>query len=508
MTHIIVGTAGHIDHGKTALVRGLTGIETDRLEEEKARGISIDLGFAHLDFPEKLRVGFVDVPGHERFVKNMLAGATGIDIVLFIVAADESVKPQTREHFEICRLLNIRHGIVVLTKADRADRERLDAARLEVEELTAGSFLDRAPVHEVSSVTGVGVEELKREIERMSQSVAQRNASGAFRLPVDRVFSMRGFGTVVTGTVVSGQIGLNDEVEIYPIGQRSRVRRIETHGQIAETAAAGQRAALNLVGVETTDLRRGMTIGLPGTLTATSMIGARLEMLSGAPALKSRTQIHFHAGTAEIEGEVRPLEEGSKPLAKIVLADPAVLLAGDRFILRRFSPVETIGGGIVVDPQPSARRREDLRKNLLALEAGHSLPDKAPKISKPVPVAEKPYAVSADLEVEVEHLFETSGLTVPALSELFLRSNGGAVRAAVYNLLNKKKLVRISPDFVVHSAAVERLREVLSARRGATFSIPEFKDWTGVSRKYAIPLLEYLDRMGYTRRDGDRRIAL
>ena len=351
MKNIIVGTAGHIDHGKTALVKALTGIDADRLEEEKRRGITIDIGFAHLQLASGVRLGFVDVPGHERFVKNMLAGVGGIDMVLFVVAADESIKPQTREHFDICRLLGIPKGIIALTKADLVDADILELARLEVEEFTAGSFLEGAPVVAVSSATGAGIPELRAALERAAASVPEKDAGGHFRLPIDRVFSVKGFGTVATGTLLSGTLGKESEVEAYPLGRRLRVRGVQVYGENADRASAGQRTAVNLPDVQPGELARGMVLAGPGLFEAVRHIDCALELLPSAKPLKHRAPVHFHAGTAEIEAEVRLLEgagalqPGRRGWARIVLRDPALLLPGDRFIIRMFSPVTTIGGG-------------------------------------------------------------------------------------------------------------------------------------------------------------------
>src|SRR6516162_8313542 len=279
MKHIIVGTAGHIDHGKTSLVKALTGIDTDRLEEEKRRGITIDLGFAHLQLTPSVRLGFVDVPGHERFVKNMLAGIGGIDLVLFVIAADESIKPLTREHFDICRLLGIPRGIIALTKADLVDRDILDLVRLETEELVAGSFLEGAPVVPVSSTTGQGLEELRQALGQVALEAAARDTAGYFRLPVDRVFSVKGFGTVVTGTLTSGAVVKEQEVEVFPPSRRIRVRGVEVHSSQTARAAAGQRTALNLAGVEPADLKRGDVLAAPGIFRAISQFDCRLQLL-------------------------------------------------------------------------------------------------------------------------------------------------------------------------------------------------------------------------------------
>ncbi|MGC2182870.1 MAG: selenocysteine-specific translation elongation factor, partial [Terriglobales bacterium] len=371
MKSIIVGTAGHIDHGKTALVKALTGIDADRLEEEKRRGITIDIGFAHLELPaphgEKLRLGFVDVPGHERFVRNMLAGVGGIDLVLLVIAADESIMPQTREHFDICRLLAVRRGITVLTKADAVDAEMLDVVRLEVEEFLRGSFLDPAhsPIVVASSLTGAGLPELKQALAKVAAEVPAKDSKALARLPIDRVFTMKGFGTVVTGTLISGAIRKEDELEVFPIGKRVRVRGVQVHGEAAEKAMAGQRTALNLAGVTVEDLARGMTLAPPETLRASKRIDVSLSLLPSARPLKDRARVHLHAYTSETVAEAalygeKAIKPGGSGYAQLRLAESALLLPGDRFILRQFSPVVTIGGGVVLDATPLARARKDV----------------------------------------------------------------------------------------------------------------------------------------------------
>jgi selenocysteine-specific elongation factor len=360
MKHIIVGTAGHIDHGKSALVLALTGTDPDRLEEEKRRGITIDLGFAHLDLGEGVRVGFIDVPGHERFVKNMLAGATGIDLVMLVVAADESIKPQTREHFDICRLLGVRHGLVVITKSDLIDHDLLETVRLEVQEFVAGSFLEGAPVIAVSARSGEGLETLKAELLRLGGAISPKPAGLPFRLPIDRAFVMKGFGAVVTGTLISGRIEKDSEVEVFPLGRRVRVRGIEVHNQPADAALAGQRTALNLTGIEARELARGMVLAPPGLFRVTSRLDVALSLLESARPLKNRARVHFHCGTAETIAEVvlldgkelKPAEPRSAGYAQLRLAEPGLFLPGDRFIIRQFSPVTTIGGGSILDSQP------------------------------------------------------------------------------------------------------------------------------------------------------------
>src|SRR5436309_6818066 len=380
MKSIIVGTAGHIDHGKTSLVKALTGIDADRLEEEKRRGITIDLGFANLDLTapngELLKIGFIDVPGHERFVRNMLAGVGGIDLVLFVIAADESIKPQTREHFDICRLLSIQRGITVLTKSDLVDRETLDVVRLEVEEFVRGSFLESAPLIPVSSLTGSGLDNLKRALVQIASQVFAKDSSALARLPIDRVFTMKGFGTVVTGTLISGTIRKDDELQIFPRGQRARVRGIQVHGQSAEQAAAGERTALNLAGVGTEQLARGMALAPPATFHSSNRLDVSLSLLYSAKPLKDRARVHLHAHTSETiatfalydEKQVGP---GRTVFARLRLSDPILLLPGDRFIIRQFSPVVTIGGGIVLDAAPLAKGTP--QKFLQRLASGDAL---------------------------------------------------------------------------------------------------------------------------------------
>src|ERR1043166_6041104 len=380
MRSVIVGTAGHIDHGKTALVRALTGVDADRLPEEKRRGITIDLGFAELDLGD-VRVGFVDVPGHERFVKNMLAGAHGIDLVALVVAADEGVMPQTREHFDICRLLGVRAGLVVITKTDTVDEELLELVRAEADELVAGSFLEGAPVVAVSSRTGAGVEELKSKLHEAALAVPARDSDAVTRLPVDRSFTMRGFGAVVTGTLVAGEIAEGQELELLPAGARVRVRGLQGHGAAGKAATAGQRTAVNLGGVEAASVVRGMVLAPAGRLSPTQIMDARVSVLNDAPrALKTRQRVRVHHGTAEVLARVVVLEAAGEPgeiapgasgLVQLRLESPVVALPGDRFILRTYSPQRTVAGGEVLDahaPKHRGRERASARERLASLE--------------------------------------------------------------------------------------------------------------------------------------------
>jgi selenocysteine-specific elongation factor len=632
MKNVIVGTAGHIDHGKSTLVEALTGTHPDRLEEEKRRGITIDLGFAFLQ-TEGMRLGFVDVPGHERFVRNMLAGAGGIDLVLLVVAADESIKPQTREHFEICRLLRTRRGLVALTKADMVDAETLELVRLEVEEFVRGSFLEGSPIVAVSARTGTGLDELRANLLRAASEAPERDTSNYFRLPIDRAFAVKGFGTVVTGTLVSGRVRVGDELEMIPPGRRVRVRGLHSAGQAMEEATAGQRTALNLAGVELAEVRRGMVLASAGRFRATRQLDARIRLLGSARPLKHRAQVHFHQGTAETVGEVVLLEgaaiaPGGSGFAQLQLRDPVLVLAGDRFILRQFSPVTTIGGGVVIDSLAPRHRRRDgsAVSQLEALEGGRredalaalaqaeprgltleeavartawveelvrgaaeglererrlrivsrepwvmvaaatantcserilkildgfhranplvagipkeELRDRAARGLRPeifrsvldemvragqvgvagdvVMRAGRKIVLTAEEESarrEIESAFESAGLAVPRLAEILPRLPVDRKRAEklVRLLLREGVLVKVSEELVFHKGAMGRLRELLAgykSKQGNRISVSGFKELTGISRKYAIPLLEYLDREKVTRRVGDERVIL
>ncbi len=378
---IIVGTAGHIDHGKTALVRALTGMDADRLPEEKRRGITVDIGFAELAADEH-HFGFVDVPGHERFVKNMLAGAGGIDIVLLVIAGDEGVMPQTREHFDICRLLRIAHGLVVITKRDLIDDEMSELVRLDAAELVAGSFLAEAGVVEVSSTTRSGLDELTSGLVELAGAVGERSKVHSTFLPIDRSFSMKGFGAVVTGTLVSGEINEGAELELAPVGRRVRVRRVQTHGRAAASAGAGQRTAVNLAGVDHGEIERGMVL-TEGSLRPTQVFDAAVEMLASAPrVLKSRQRVRVHIGTAEVLARVAVLEPGreipagDKGMVQLRLESPVVCHMGQRFILRSYSPQTTIGGGVVLLPNALKRRGKEAAGALERLgELSRSLED-------------------------------------------------------------------------------------------------------------------------------------
>ncbi|MGA2456918.1 MAG: selenocysteine-specific translation elongation factor [Terriglobales bacterium] len=634
MKSVIVGTAGHIDHGKTALVKALTGIDADRLEEEKRRGITIDIGFAHFELPapdgSRIQLGFVDVPGHERFVRNMLAGVGGIDLVLLIIAADEGIKPQTREHFDICRLLAIRHGITVLTKSDAVDAETLAVVRLEVETFVRGSFLDPAqsPMVAVSSLTGAGLDELKSALAKVASEVAAKNSAALARLPIDRVFTMKGFGTVVTGALVAGTLRKEEELEVFPTAKpaRVRVRGLQVHASPTEAAVAGQRTALNLnlAGLSTGDLARGMTLAAADTFHSTSRVDALLSLLPSAKPLKDGARVHFHAYTTETIAETRlhgmkQLKPGAEAYVQLRFAEPMLLLPGDRFIVRQFSPVVTIGGGVVLDASPATRkqrvadttafletmrdgspeqvlaarvarrgaiglrlndvpgemniRREEATKlsdaaglvwcdqvlvapasfaeaktdvlqslkkfhDANALVAGMSKEELRDRVNLGPEVfyrvleklaEEKKLEIAGELvhlpgrgvamkdeEAEskkiIEQAFASAGLKVPSLKEVLAGLKVDKIRAQkiVTLLLRDKVLIKISEELVFHQSALLDLRRKIAALKTTTpkIDVARFKDMTGVSRKYAIPLLEYLDREHVTRRVGDERVIL
>ncbi|MCL5287104.1 MAG: selenocysteine-specific translation elongation factor [Acidobacteria bacterium] len=634
MKNVIVGTAGHIDHGKSALVEALTGTHPDRLEEEKRRGITIDLGFAFLDLGE-VRLGFVDVPGHERFVKNMLAGAGGFDLVLLVIAADEGIKPQTREHFDICRLLGIPRGLVAMTKCDLVDKEAVELVRLEAEEFLRASFLEGAPIVAASVKTGAGLQQVRDALLRVAQAAPPRDAGRHFRLPIDRVFAMKGFGAVVTGTLVSGSVKPGDEVELFPSRKRVRVRGVQSGGKTAQRADAGQRTALNLAAVELDELKRGMTLAAPGVFEDTRCVDSRLTLLASARPLKSHARVHFHQGTSECVAEAVLLDRaqlapGESCFAQLQMPEAMLLLPGDRFIIRQFSPVVTIGGGAVLNNHgsPQARKDAGLASLLAAMERGsreeilsalcagqpaglaqrqiiartgwlaaevqetaqklmaagkvrvlagtpesefvvvgadelkataqavkaeveksHAANPLSPGISKEELrervtrraeenavfraaleelVAARELTLAGDLvkragreisltpeearaKEQIEQAFARAGLTVPSVKEVLgkLAVEEKRAQKILQMLLRERVLVKVSEDLIFHRSAMEELRAKLAAykkQNGERLPIAAFKELSGVSRKYAIPLLEYLDRERVTRRVGDARV--
>ncbi len=363
MREIVLGTAGHVDHGKTSLIRALTGIDTDRLKEEKQRGITIELGFAFLDLPCGHRLGIVDVPGHEKFVKNMVAGASGIDLVAFVIAADEGIMPQTREHFEICKLLGVKRGLVIITKKDMVEPEWLDLVQEEIREFLVGSFLEDAPMLAVSSTTGEGIDKVKETLDKLVAASDFTEACGPFRLPIDRIFSMKGFGAVVTGTSMSGRIRVGEDVVIYPKELSTKIRGIQVHGKDVEEVEAGNRTAINLQGVDKIAVERGDMLASPGCLQPSYMIDADFFYLAwNKKNLKNRKRVRVHLGTAEIMGRVvllddEELEPGTQANVQLLLEEPVGVWPGDHYVVRSYSPVFTIGGGVVLNGSPRKRRR-------------------------------------------------------------------------------------------------------------------------------------------------------
>ena len=637
---IVIGTAGHIDHGKSALVRALTGTDPDRLKEEKARGITIDLGFAHL-VEGDLNFAFVDVPGHERFVRNMLAGAGGIDAVLLVVAADESVMPQTREHFAICRLLRVSSGAIVLTKSDLADRDTLELAALEVREMVAGSFLEDAPLVAVSSKTGEGLDSLKAVLQDLAAKVPARNASGSTRLPVDRVFTLKGFGTVVTGTLVSGTLREGQSLAVLPRQLTATVRGVQVHGRQQALAEAGQRTAVNLAGIELADIDRGVTLCSPGSFEPTRRLDVLVDLLHASRPLRHGARIRFHQGTSELIGRIAlgggvdsaeagaalvEIQPGASAYARLRLDLPAVVTRGDRFILRAYSPPMTIGGGVVVDPEPprgpirtaagQARFRrlhpsaalEDVLMAFVDERGFRGLPRLAVLSRAGASPEKSDHAIAGlvsvgrvtlvgDLLVSRELLDRTANSLVDALKahhaadplseglhreearerlmprapaavfdaaiaplagsgkissrerlslaghsvslsseELRIRDGLARVyleadlappdqtsaRATVRGddrtvdrilalLVRQRTLVKID-TLLFHAERLEALKEDLrrlkTAGPAVRLDVGTFKERYGVSRKFAIPLLEYLDRERVTRRVGDSRILV
>ncbi|CAK8720305.1 selenocysteine-specific translation elongation factor [Candidatus Electrothrix aarhusensis] len=367
MREIILGTAGHVDHGKTSLIRALTGIETDRLQEEKKRGITIELGFAYIDLACGHRLGIVDVPGHEKFVRNMVAGASGMDMVAFIVAADEGIMPQTREHFDICKLLAVKDGLIILTKKDMVEEEWLEMVKEEVREFFADSFLEEAPILAVSSTTGEGIDAVKAVLDEKVRKINFQEEFGPFRLAVDRVFSMKGFGTVITGSSLSGRIAVGEDLMFYPGGLTAKIRGIQVHGKEQEVVEAGHRTAINLQGIEKEQINRGDLAATPGTMQSSTLLDADFHFLANNPRkLKNRTQARLHVGTREILARVVLMEKdtvepGENADIQLIIQDPVAVWPGDRFVLRSYSPVATLGGGVVLNNAPPKRKRSTER---------------------------------------------------------------------------------------------------------------------------------------------------
>ncbi|HOJ51002.1 MAG TPA: selenocysteine-specific translation elongation factor [Syntrophales bacterium] len=630
MKHVILGTAGHVDHGKTALVKALTGIDTDRLKEEKERGITIDLGFAFLHLPSGKTIGIVDVPGHERFVKNMVAGATGIDCVVLVIAADEGVMPQTREHLAICSLLGVKKGLVALTKVDLVEKEWLALVTDEVREFTRGTFLEGAPIVPVSSVTGEGIEAFLVALDDCISKVEAESDSGVFRLPVDRVFTVKGFGTVLTGTIASGHITVGEEVVILPSGRRGKVRGIQNHGIPVERAYRGQRAAVNISGWDKSEAQRGDVLCRPGTLTPTHRLDTLLEFLpSNERDLKTRQLVRLHVGTCEVMARVviigrESVRPGEAAYAQLFLERPTAVMAQDRFVIRSYSPITTIGGGLVLDPLPKKYRKgfkgyeeelailrqgeeeervkvivdrggwagvslselvmrtgigisrlktviealwsrqdavviEDdekrsvsgriyqllqgnIREEIASYHEKNPLKEGVPKeelrqllggfisprlFNRALAALEKSGVVTVERELvrlsqhrvsldnlkelrqRLEDRYLRAGLMPPTRREVLEGNDAPPETEVVLELLTKEGvLVKVSEELYFHKEAIQRLWEdyrTLLLREGKATPL-SFKEMTGLTRKFIIPLMEYFDAQKLTIRTGDYRI--
>jgi len=631
LKQIILGTAGHIDHGKTSLIKAISGIDTDRLKEEKKRGITIELGFASLDLPDGQHVGIVDVPGHEKFVKNMVAGATGIDIVAMVIAADEGVMPQTREHMEICTLLGVRHGFVALTKTDMVDEEWLELAIDDIQSFSRGSFLEGQPIVPVSSVTGEGIPTFLETLQAICTAVPERKQTGLFRLPVDRVFTMKGFGTVITGSLVSGMIAVGETIMIYPSRIKSKVRGIQVHNQSVNEALAGQRTAINFQGLDMTAVNRGDVLARPDSLSPSYMADLSFQYLaSAAKPLKNRTRIRFHTGTSEIMGNLILLDRdelapGDAAAVQVRLDTPVTLVKEDRYVIRSYSPVRTIGGGQILNPIPTKHKRfrTDISEALNALaemppedvigfharQAGFrgtehnelrlvtNLPDKKldtaisallsrrelimidrerrlyvhadtyaylrqmvldqlaayhaknplkagmpreelrskfpaaihPKLppqvlnqmlkNEELTVDEDTIRLSAhkvslavdqsQLREDIIRAYDRGGITPPYFKEICqsLNVDARAAHDVLQLLVEENQLVKVKEDLFFQRKVIDALKERLVAflRDRGAITTPEFKDMTGASRKYVIPLAEYFDAVNVTIRVGDTR---
>ncbi|MFZ2397196.1 MAG: selenocysteine-specific translation elongation factor [Smithella sp.] len=454
MKHFVLGTAGHVDHGKTALIKALTGVDTDRLKEEKKRGITIELGFASLALPSGQTLGIVDVPGHEKFIKNMVSGAAGIDLVMMVIAADEGIMPQTKEHLHICSLLGISKGIVALTKTDMVEKEWLDLVQSEITEFLQGTFLEGAPVVPVSAIKQEGLTDLIKAIDTTVSKINEKTDDGIFRLPVDRVFTMKGFGTVVTGTLVSDHIKTGEEVEILPGDIAARIRGIQVHNQSVEDAWAGQRTAINLQGVEKSIIERGNVLVRPETVWPSQRLDVFVEFLaSNSKSLKNKALVRLHTGTSEIIARITLLDKdelapGQKAFAQLVLANKDVIVSGDRFVLRSYSPITTIGGGQIIDPLPSKHKRqnEKIIAALNVLQSG-SLPEK------------------------ISVIMERTGFSGINLRGLNFRLgvNTKKIREALEGLLSNKKAILLdSEDTTVISAFFyNQLEELISKNLAA-----------------------------------------
>ena len=500
MKHVIIGTAGHVDHGKTLLIKALTGIDTDRLIEEKKRGITIELGFAHLDWPDGTQAGIVDVPGHEKFIKNMLAGAGGIDLAMLVIAADDGVMPQTIEHLDILTLLGIRDGLIVITKADTVDPEWLEMMQEEIRERTAGSFLEGKPIVAVSAYTGQGIPELKEMLRRLVREAEEKSMRIPFRLPIDRVFSVEGFGTVVTGTLIEGAVNEGDLAELVPSGAQTRIRNLQVHGKNVETAWAGQRVAINLAGLKKEDIQRGNCVSKPGSVRVSRMLDVRLQNLKNSRRIiQNDSQVHLFHGAAVLLAKVvlfgcDELKPGESCYAQLRLTEPIATKNGDRFVVRFFSPLETIGGGVILDDQPRRHKRSDpnIQRILQLKETG-----------------------SRD-DITVQLLAEF-GTRLPTAVQLVakLQREEGDIQDELHALCSRGLAVEALPGRYIAAAAVDRVwrdcQEILGLyhkqnplHAGIQSAELRQKLCKGMERAGADSVIAILQREGRIRKQGDR----
>ena len=500
MKHVIIGTAGHVDHGKTLLVKALTGIDTDRLVEEKKRGITIELGFAHLDWPDGTQAGIVDVPGHEKFIKNMLAGAGGIDLAMLIIAADDGVMPQTVEHLDILTLLGVKDGLIVITKADTVDPEWLEMMQEEIREKTTGSFLEGKPIMAVSAYTGQGIAELKEMLRELVRKAEEKSMRIPFRLPVDRVFSVEGFGTVVTGTLIEGAITEGDLAELVPSGTQTRIRNLQVHGKDAETVYAGQRVAINLANLKKTDIQRGDVVSKPGTVRTSRMLDVRLKNLPGSGRIiKNDSQVHLFHGTAELLAKVvlfgrEELKPGESCYAQLRMTEPIATKNGDHFVIRFFSPLETIGGGVILDDQPRRHKRSD------------------PKIQEILKIKES--GSRDDLTVQ---LLAEFGTRLPTAAQLVakLQREEADIQDELYHLCGRGLAMEALPGRYIAASAVDKVwqncLEILNLyhkqnplHAGIQSAELRQKLCKGMERSCADALIAILHQEGKIRKSGDR----
>ncbi|WP_373217962.1 selenocysteine-specific translation elongation factor [Ruminococcus sp. 5_1_39BFAA] len=495
--YVLIGTAGHVDHGKTWLTKALTGIDTDRLPEEKSRGITIETGFAPLKLPDGTKAAIADVPGHEKFIKNMVAGAGGIDMVMLVVAADEGVMPQTVEHLEILSLLGISQGLVALTKIDAVQEEQRCKAEAEIRDLCRDTFLEQAPILRVSAATGEGIETLKEALSRMVSKAKEKRKDLPFCLPIDRVFTRKGFGTIVTGTLIQGSLGMTDEVMLYPEEELVKIRSIQVHGQEQSKVLAGQRVAVNLPGKQKEEISRGEILAAPGSMQRTVTAEAFLKVMKSAGrTVKSGSRVHLYHGAKElicrvILKEQKELQPGEEGVALLRMEEETALRKGEPFVIRFYSPVETIGGGMILDPCPKKRGRGSEQT-----------------LDSKVKTKDKKEGISTEMLERIGCIYENAGFQPPLTEEIkteFKKEKDFS--KAFFFMVREKRLMKLDETHYLHRSFYEKAliaAKDLQQEKGQIMT-GEFRDRLGISRKNAIALLEGFDRDGFTERTGNIR---